>query len=388
MMTSFRRLLPIWRIEWFVKREAPTNFTHVCVTTGNLLAGVTFLWGAIKYFDAKAKDVERAETKAAWRSIDACTADARKDNPRVELQSMKRHMLENFDRAARERGWAWTKQPAGVDELADRWLRKRNEGLGWAIEVDGQRTRMKNLWFSIQQAWARHPSRRELLNDLLFGEYPLGREVALKSLLMLEPLDRAACRANESKTGPGICDWENHCPSIYPFIRKVYGIAPDWPPQAELSAVKSKKQLATMVDRRIVDRRSDARDAPGAAAPGAAGDARTVPGHFCAEAAVDERKDRPDATALRQCLVQCRATPGCTAVSWYDEHARKDWANKCYLSSAGRCTLEKSNAGGCVHRVPKAAADAAVPDAAVPPPATAKTAPAAKKEGDATEPVK
>ena len=162
----------------------------------------------MKYFQAKERDNERAETKAAWRSIDACTADARKDNPRVELQSMKRHLLNNFDRAAKERGWSWGASPAGIDGLSDRWLRKRNDGLAWAVEVDGQRTRMKNLWFSIQQAWKRHPTRRALLNDLLFGEYPLGREVAMKSLLMLEPLDRAACRANVSKTGPGVCDWE------------------------------------------------------------------------------------------------------------------------------------------------------------------------------------
>ena len=83
-------------------------------------------------------------------------------------------MLENFDRASRERGWSWAAQPAGVDGLADRWLRKRNEGLAWAVEVDGSRTRMKNLWFSIREAWERHPQRRHLLDGLLFGEYPLG----------------------------------------------------------------------------------------------------------------------------------------------------------------------------------------------------------------------
>ena len=38
-LRNLRRLLPVFRMEWMIKREAPTNFTHVCVTTGNLLAG-------------------------------------------------------------------------------------------------------------------------------------------------------------------------------------------------------------------------------------------------------------------------------------------------------------------------------------------------------------
>ena len=147
-----------------------------------------------------------------------------------------------------ERPWAWSAHATDVDELADRWIRKRNDGRPWALRVDEQRISLKNMWSNIALAWRRHPQRREtLMRELLYAEYPLGREVAVKSLLMLEPLDRAACRANVGKTGPGVCDWKTHCPVIYPFIRSVYGIPDDWPfYEGEKAGIKSEAALVEL----------------------------------------------------------------------------------------------------------------------------------------------
>ena len=79
-MDNLRRLLPIFRMRWMLKREAPTNFTHVCVTTGNLLAGITFVWGAFKYFEQKENEREAASSAscAGARTEQANTATRRR----------------------------------------------------------------------------------------------------------------------------------------------------------------------------------------------------------------------------------------------------------------------------------------------------------------------
>ena len=58
---------------------------------------------------------------------------------------------------------------------------------------------------------------------------------------------------------------------------------------------------------------------------------------FCLESDADSRKLSPDARTLRDCKTLCRNTPGCEAITYYGEHARADWQNKCYLS-LGACT--------------------------------------------------
>ena len=107
-------------------------------------------------------------------------------------------------------------------------------------------------WFAIQQAHQHHPERRKLLEPVLFSEYPLGREVAMKSLLLLEPLDRASCRANTSKTGAGVCDWGSECPVIYPFIRLMYSIPAEWPP----TEMASKESLTAIENKQVAQQQA------------------------------------------------------------------------------------------------------------------------------------
>ena len=114
------------------------------------------------------------------------------------------------------------------------------------------RTSLKN-WFTIMSAYERNEKSAEVFKDLLYSEYPPG-EVALKTLLALEPLDKAACRANVSKTAAGKCDWVHHAPKIFPFIRKMYNVPCDWPRKI---TVKTKalwqgdKLIKTKMDRKM-----------------------------------------------------------------------------------------------------------------------------------------
>lgn len=216
--------------KWLMRREAPTNFTHVAVTGGNLLAAVTFVLGGIKYFAAKEHEVEREEKQMALRAFDECIALARDKNPRVLLSEIKRQMLYNFQKHEQERNktW-WRREGTDLDELSDRWLQQRNAGKEWAVRIDDRRILLKNIWYSVMSAYQRYPNRVGSLGKTLYGEYPLGKEVAIKSLLLLEPLDKAQCRSNVSKSGPGECDWDKHCPEIYTFIRSVYNLPSSFP---------------------------------------------------------------------------------------------------------------------------------------------------------------
>eukprot|EP00946_MAST-07B_sp_MAST-7B-sp1_P005263 g5263.t1 len=245
---------------WMLKREAPTNATHTAVTLGNVIGLASFVWAVQQFFDEKHRADDRNDRQAALHALDRASAYARQEKPRAHLVQIKRGMLNNF--AELEKGQRATmfslfaapdgnldgEQHDDIDKLADSWLERRNEGKRWAIELDDHRTSLKNVWFTIMSAYERNEKNAEVFKDLLYSEYPLGKEVALKTLLALEPLDKAACRANVSKTAAGKCDWVHHAPKIFPFIRKMYNVPCDWPRKI---TVKTKDDYAQQDDKLI-----------------------------------------------------------------------------------------------------------------------------------------
>ena len=155
-----------------------------------------------------------------------------------------------------------------VGKVADAWVEKRNAGVAWAVELDRDRVRMKNLWYSVMLSYTNNPDYAgEMMSSLLFDDYPLGREIALKTILTLEPLDKAACRANISKCGKGLCDWPKHQSKIYSFIRSTYQIPEDWPHICHDTPIKS-DDLAQMV---YMDMKEGVEGGEGEAGAGEAG---------------------------------------------------------------------------------------------------------------------
>ena len=244
---------------WMLKREAPTNATHTAVTLGNVIGLASFVWAVQQFFEDKRRADDRNDRQAALHALDRASAHARRENPLAHLVQIKRGMLNNFAELEQGRtmfslfsasdGKLDGEQHDDIDNLADSWLQRRNEGKRWAVELDDHRTSLKNVWFTIMSAYERNEKNAEVFKDLLYSEYPLGKEVALKTLLALEPLDKAACRANVSKTAAGKCDWLNHAPKIFPFIRKVYSVPCDWP---RTIAVKTKDDYAQQDDKLII----------------------------------------------------------------------------------------------------------------------------------------
>ena len=253
---------------WMLKREPPTNFTHVASTLSGVIGVFSFVWAVQLFFEEKRSENDREDRNRALQALDRASEHARREKPRRHLREIKRGMLNNFteleDHKQQQQQnhqnvfsllispWYYYSEKNyssaddDVDLLADSWLQRRNAGQEWAVELDNHRTSLKNMWFSIMLAYDRTSTKNAaVFNDLLFGEFPLGKEIALKTLLALEPLDKAACRANVSKTAAGECDWCNHAPKYTKFIRRVYDVPSEWP---HAIGVKTKDEYAQQDD--------------------------------------------------------------------------------------------------------------------------------------------
>jgi len=147
--------------------------------------------------------------------------------------------------------------PPTRDELADEWLRRKLRpqedlalgvrGVPDAARCDEHRTQLKRMWTSVRRLHLKYPhattaaataataateatvaaeaasrsgqqhgQRDEIKVDLNDG-------IARATLLHLEPLDKALCRATEG------CDWGRDCDPVYAFIRGQWGIPGAWP---------------------------------------------------------------------------------------------------------------------------------------------------------------
>ena len=123
------------------------------------------------------------------------------------------------------------------DELADEWLRRRLRpqddvnlgvrGIPDAARCDEYRAQLKRMWTSVRRLHLKYPShaygRDEIVVDLNDG-------IARSTLLHLEPLDKALCRATEG------CDWHRDCDPVYAFIRREWGISQAWPADDDRTA--------------------------------------------------------------------------------------------------------------------------------------------------------
>ena len=120
------------------------------------------------------------------------------------------------------------------DELADEWLRRKLRpqedlalgvrGVPDAARCDEHRTQLKRMWTSVRQLHLKYPpeahGRDEIKVDLNDG-------IARSTLLHLEPLDKALCRATEG------CDWRSDCDPVYGFIRRLWSIPEAWPTEKD-----------------------------------------------------------------------------------------------------------------------------------------------------------
>ena len=102
---------------------------------------------------------------------------------------------------------------AGQD-WADVWLERRVALDAEAIAMEEARVELKNVWYLSKQAWECYPTQRELMHEFFF-DAPLNSALGVRSLRLLEPMDRARFRRRQ---------FEYARPSIYPFIASLYGI--------------------------------------------------------------------------------------------------------------------------------------------------------------------
>ena len=123
------------------------------------------------------------------------------------------------------------------DELADEWLRRRlrpqedvklgARGIPDAARCDEYRAQLKRMWTSVRRLHLKYPAhaygRDEIVVDLNDG-------IARSTLLHLEPLDKALCRATEG------CDWDRDCDPVYAFIRREWDIPHAWPADGDRTA--------------------------------------------------------------------------------------------------------------------------------------------------------
>ena len=102
-------------------------------------------------------------------------------------------------------------------DWADDWLDRRVALDAEAVQMEAARVEIKNVWYLAKQAWECHPGQRELIREFFF-DAPLNSALAVRSLRLLEPMDRARFRRR---------GFEYARPSIYPFIASLYGIDGD-----------------------------------------------------------------------------------------------------------------------------------------------------------------
>eukprot|EP00937_MAST-01D_sp_MAST-1D-sp2_P000090 g90.t1 len=145
------------------------------------------------------------------------------------------------------------------DELADEWLRRRLQpkedlalgvrGTPGAARCDEYRTQLKRMWTSVRRLHLKYGpgtcGRDEIKVDLNDG-------IARSTLLFLEPLDRALCRATEG------CDWQRDSDPIYSFIRAEWDIPAAWPAEHERTASCDMHQPKSRVAAAIAKTRAEA----------------------------------------------------------------------------------------------------------------------------------
>lgn len=80
--------------------------------------------------------------------------------------------------------------------------------------MEQYRAELKNLWYLAKQAWEKHPAQRGLMREF-FYDAPLNSALGVRSLRLLEPMDRARFQRR---------GFDYARPSIYPFIAALYAL--------------------------------------------------------------------------------------------------------------------------------------------------------------------
>ena len=115
---------------------------------------------------------------------------------------------------------------------ADVWLERRTQHEPRAMEMEMHRVELKNLWYMSKHAWEGHLTRRDLMHEFFF-DAPLNAALAMRSLHLLEPMDRARSLHRGVR-------YER--PSVYCFLEVLYALRGDVDGQPSCQPVSGSQQ--------------------------------------------------------------------------------------------------------------------------------------------------
>lgn len=226
------------RFRTFLRDLRPGEIGFCIASVGTISAGL-LLSNKISQARAEKEREREREWKKMVRHVDRIVMES---TPVVELAKVKYYMR----RLRRESGLPIEDDgreghvvPSYTHhEIADEWVRRRNEGDKDAFDVEQSRLRLKRFWHTVERCVRYHQQHRlgdddkddddtSILTEVLAGgtgkKDPNDRLV-LKTLFFLENLDRACCR-NHPK-----CVWSRDAPSFYSLLRRNAGRSEaSWP---------------------------------------------------------------------------------------------------------------------------------------------------------------
>jgi len=217
-----------WK-QWLLFREPPNNLMHVLGFVSNVLGFGAFVWTFYAHFQEQKRDHLKQQTRQLQNDVKAAELTVRETDPRKICTKIKQWLATGNE--GRETLFSMIfKRRNQIDKLADHWIQELENREEWAVRVDVNRSTLKNMWFVTMRTYENlvETNNEEMIKPLLMENYPLGKHVALTTIMMIEPLDKAAYRARLLESEEEF-DWEAHCPPIYKFIRQVYDIDDAWP---------------------------------------------------------------------------------------------------------------------------------------------------------------
>ena len=189
---------------------------------GAISAGVLL---SNKIAETNRKDEKEKENdwRRLVRHIDQLALNAA---PISELANIKYYMRRIRNETREKETSSEEEEAFSHEEVADEWVRRRNNGNESALKIERSRLKLKRFWHTVENTVNFHHDSTEsgssedeaaILSGLLGGgrgkKEPNDRLI-LKTIFFLEMLDKACCR-NHPK-----CVWERDAPSFYALLRR------------------------------------------------------------------------------------------------------------------------------------------------------------------------
>mmetsp|Transcript_14320 Transcript_14320/g.18799 ORF Transcript_14320/g.18799 Transcript_14320/m.18799 type:complete len:277 (-) Transcript_14320:179-1009(-) len=223
---------------WLFKRELPNNVMHISALCSNAIAVCAFIWTVKTHYVS-------IDRKLAYQNKFSLLADIK--DSQIEVSRTQPRRLINALKLALRTGAGHLESQKEKDDtlqlsLAEYWIYALEHDEEWAVEVDECRSKLKGMWFEVMKMYdlvhadPLSYSDEKIINvveNFLHDSYPLGTHVARNSLVLLEPLDKAAFKANSTNRPRNLA---SRSPKIYNFIRRNY-------PDLEISSHSNALQL-------------------------------------------------------------------------------------------------------------------------------------------------